>query len=83
MSPGELYERLAETRRTFYSKRSIALRSLDFKANFNSAHGAWTHLWVNSILRRELNQKWKTPLGDLSEAFWPETPETLGKAVAA
>lgn len=82
MSPGELYERLATIRRTFYSKRSIALRSLDFKANFNSAHGAWTHLWVNSILRRELNQKWKTPLGDLSEAFWPETAKTLAKVAA-
>jgi radical SAM superfamily enzyme YgiQ (UPF0313 family) len=63
-----LYERLRELRRTFYSVPNILRRSLDLKANVNSPRGAWLHLMVNYVLRKELTEKWATPLGDPSEA---------------
>ena len=64
MEPQELYTRLVELRRRFYSLPSIARRSLDFKANMAGLDGARVHLLVNYILRKELTQKWATPLGD-------------------
>lgn len=67
MSPEELYDRLMETRRKYFSWSSIFKRASDFKANMNGFNSAWYYFFTNWLLRKELNEKWATPLGDLSE----------------
>ncbi len=68
MAPDELYARLRATRAKFFSWPSIVERGLDFKANCRDPQAAWYHFAVNWILKKELNEKWATPLGDLTEA---------------
>jgi radical SAM superfamily enzyme YgiQ (UPF0313 family) len=67
MSRDELYERLRETRQRYFSLPSIAQRATDLRANLASPESAYYYFFVNWILRKELNEKWVTPLGDLSD----------------
>ena len=66
MEPDELYQRLRDTRARFFSWSSILRRATDLKANCRDPRAAWYHFAVNAILKKELNEKWATPLGDLS-----------------
>ncbi len=66
MAPEELLERLMQTRRRYFSVGSIARRALDFKANLSSPTAAFFYFWGNAILRKELDEKFGLPLGDLS-----------------
>lgn len=74
MSRDELYERLRETRRRYFSLPSIAERATGLRANLASPESAYYYFFVNWILRRELNEKWVTPLGDLSDPIAIEPP---------
>ncbi len=66
MEPDELFERLMDLRRRFYSYPSILKRAVEFSANVaNPASGAF-YFMVNGILRKEIDEKWGLPLGDLS-----------------
>jgi len=67
MSPDDLYDRLMETRRKYFGYSSILARAADLKANLRNPQSAWYYFFVNYLLRRELDEKWVTPLGDLSE----------------
>jgi radical SAM superfamily enzyme YgiQ (UPF0313 family) len=72
MEPDQLYQKLRETRARFFSWSSILSRATDFKANCRDPRAAWYHFAVNAILKKELNEKWATPLGDLGQ------PDPLG-----
>ncbi len=65
--PEALYAALMDMRRRFFSYRGIVWRGLDLEANARSLGSAGLHLLVNHLLRRELDEKWRTPLGDLTE----------------
>lgn len=67
ISKHELYERLQGMRREFYSVRNIALRARNWKANLLGPGPGWLYLLSNWMLRKELDEKWVTPLGDLRE----------------
>jgi radical SAM superfamily enzyme YgiQ (UPF0313 family) len=67
MEPEALYVTLMEMRRRFFSFRSIAWRGLDLQANARGLGSAGLHLLVNHLLRRELDEKWRMPLGDVTE----------------
>jgi hypothetical protein len=62
------------TRREFFSVTNIARRALEFRANAKNPFSLWVHLTINWMLRRELDEKWKLPVGDLSapEVVLPE-----------
>ncbi len=79
MEPEALYARLMDLRRRFFSYVNIAWRGLDLKANSNGLGSAGLHLFVNHLLRRELNEKWRTPLGDVSQDL-PMSPGPSGQA---
>ncbi|MBI5508544.1 MAG: B12-binding domain-containing radical SAM protein [Deltaproteobacteria bacterium] len=64
MAPEALFERLMGLRRRFYSYAGIFKRATDFDANVRSVSSLGLHFIVNQMLRRELNDKWQTPLGD-------------------
>lgn len=81
MSPDELFNKLMQTRREFFSLSNILKRATDTHANANSLGSFWLHLTVNWMLRREIDQKWRLPLGDSSEAQ-PEVPNARPVATA-
>ncbi len=64
----ELFHRLMQVRRRFFSLGSILDRSLDLRANANSPFSLWLHWTINLMLRREISQKWSLPVGDRSAA---------------
>lgn len=66
MSPEALFERLMSLRRRFFSYRSILKRSVDFQCNLASPFSGGIYYLVNALLKREINEKWGLPLGDLS-----------------
>lgn len=63
MEPEALFERLMQMRKEFYSARGIVERSIDLRANVRDMHAAWYYLLANYTLRKELRDKWSTPLG--------------------
>ncbi|MFN7950708.1 MAG: radical SAM protein [bacterium] len=67
LSPEALYDELMKTRREFYSARNILARARNVRANLLGPGTGWLHFVVNGLLRKELHDKWATPLGDLSE----------------
>ncbi len=67
MEADALFERLMGLRRRFFSYRSIMSRGLDFRANVNDPLSLWLHFSMNTLLRRELTDKWRIPLGVASE----------------
>jgi radical SAM superfamily enzyme YgiQ (UPF0313 family) len=67
MSPQDLYDKLRETRARYFSVPSILRRALEFKANLRDPQAAWYYFFVNALLRKELSQKWATPLGDMGD----------------
>ncbi|MGZ3440091.1 MAG: B12-binding domain-containing radical SAM protein [Polyangia bacterium] len=69
LAPEELYERLMEIRREFYSVGNIARRALNVRANLLGPGPGWIYLMVNALLRKEIHDKWSTPLGDLGEVM--------------
>ena len=77
MAPEELFERLMELRRRFFSYRGILSRGLELKANFNTPLDGGIYLLVNLLLRKELDEKWGLPLGDLSRPD-PRQPAASG-----
>ncbi len=67
LSPEALYDELMKTRREFYSARNILARARNVRANVLGPGAGWLHFAVNGLLRKELHDKWATPLGDLNE----------------
>jgi radical SAM superfamily enzyme YgiQ (UPF0313 family) len=66
MASEELFERLMGLRRRFFSWRGILDRAMELKANLSSPSAAGIFFLVNYLLRKELDEKWGLPLGDLS-----------------
>ena len=66
MEPDELFERLMDLRRRFYSVPSILRRAVEFSANVSTPQSGLFYFMVNGILRKEIDEKWGLPLGDLS-----------------
>jgi radical SAM superfamily enzyme YgiQ (UPF0313 family) len=64
MSPMQLYEKLMDMRRSYYSYMGILKRSTQLKANIKDPKGALTYFSINQLLRKEIGQKWGLPLGD-------------------
>jgi radical SAM superfamily enzyme YgiQ (UPF0313 family) len=64
MEADRLFDTLMGLRRRFYSYSGILSRAWDFKANSNTPLSFYLHLAINNLLRRELTDKWRTPLGD-------------------
>ncbi len=67
MAPEELFERLMDLRRRFFSYRGILSRSWDFKCNLANPFAGGVYFLVNALLKKEINDKWGLPLGDLSQ----------------
>jgi len=67
MAPEALYEKLMGLRREFYSLRNVVARARNFRANVLGPGPGWLYPAVNRLLRKELHDKWVTPLGDLGE----------------
>ncbi len=68
IEPEALFERLQGLRRAFYGRRNILRRLRNWRANLLGPGGTWLYLYSNLLLRKELTDKWRTPLGDLREA---------------
>jgi radical SAM superfamily enzyme YgiQ (UPF0313 family) len=66
MSPAELRERLMEMRRRFFSASGILRRARDLRANLSSPASALFYLVSNALMRKELDEKFGLPIGDLS-----------------
>ena len=65
MTAEELHERCLEARRAFYSYRSTVSRGFsNIKGNCGSIKKATTFLYVNHLLRREINERDGLPLGN-------------------
>lgn len=69
MSPEELFERLMDVRRRFFTHSSIIKRGFDFRANCCSPQHAFYYFTINYLMRKELNEKFGFPLGDQSESY--------------
>ncbi len=80
LAPEELYERLMEIRREFYSARNILARAGHARANLLGPGAPWLHFAVNGLLRKELRDKWSTPLGDLGEPMPDALARPRGRA---
>lgn len=62
--PGELEERCVAARRRFFGLPSMIRRSLDFGVN-SSSFSMWLNFFViNGLMRREVLQRRRYPLGD-------------------
>jgi len=66
MEPDELSERLMDLRRQFYSYSSILKRAAEFSANVANPASGLFYFLINAILRKEIDEEWGLPLGDLS-----------------
>ena len=71
MPPEELYERLMDIRRRFFTHTSIFQRASDLRANCCSPKSAFYYFWGNYLMRKELNERFGFPLGDESDPFQP------------
>jgi len=63
MRATEVEQNCHRARSSFYTWRSIAHRSLEFKCNSPTPGRAWAYWMLNWMLRRELSQKAGIPLG--------------------
>jgi radical SAM superfamily enzyme YgiQ (UPF0313 family) len=63
MRAAEVEQNCHRARSSFYTWRSIARRSLEFKCNSPTPGRAWAYWMLNWMLRRELSQKAGIPLG--------------------
>lgn len=62
-SPKKLGELCLDSRKQFYSIKSIIKRSSDFRANSSNVKALSYFLFVNLLMRKEVNQRNNLPLG--------------------
>lgn len=64
ISPEELEQHCVAARRRFYGYPSMVRRSLDFRVNSRTPFMWFNYFVINSLMRREVLQRKRYPLGD-------------------
>ncbi|MBI2474711.1 MAG: B12-binding domain-containing radical SAM protein, partial [Candidatus Taylorbacteria bacterium] len=72
----ELHEQCIAARKKFYSFPGIIKRAKNISGNCNTLTKAGAFFWLNNLLRKEIRQKDRIPLGD--NTFRP-TPEGIDR----